>query len=159
MKPSLCLYFLAFTLLAVACGGEKEVTQPEADATPPAQATAVPAEETAPTPVLPATDEPSTEGLRGDQANGALLYAMYCSPCHGMEGKGDGPGAAALEPKPANHTDAAFMGTLTDEHLYKVIYGGGIAIGKSPLMTAWGAILTEEQIHDLIAHVRMLSGT
>jgi hypothetical protein len=76
-----------------------------------------------------------------------------------MEGKGDGPGSAALEPKPANHTDAAFMGTLTDEHFYKVIYGGGPAIGKSPLMTPWGAILTEQQIYDLIAHLHVLSGT
>ncbi len=160
MKPSLCLYVLALAFLAVACGGEKEAAQ---DTAPP-QETAAPAEEAAPAP--PATEEPAAapaepagEGLTGDAANGATLYAMYCSACHGMEGKGDGPGSAALEPKPANHTDTAFMSTLTDEHLYKVIYGGGPAIGKSPLMTPWGSILTEQQIYDLIAHLHVLSGS
>lgn len=161
MKPSLYLYVLIFALLTGACGDKKEAAT---DTTPPPQETAAPAEEAAPAPVEPATEEPateeaSTEGLRGDATNGALLYSMYCSACHGPGGKGDGPASAALDPKPANHTDAVFMSTLTDEHLFKVISGGGPAIGKSPLMTPFGGVLTEAQMHDLIAHLRVLSGT
>ena len=35
---------------------------------------------------------------------GKTLYQAYCSPCHGDKGKGDGPAAASLNPKPADHT-------------------------------------------------------
>ncbi|HAL80881.1 MAG TPA: hypothetical protein DCO83_00530, partial [Mucilaginibacter sp.] len=34
------------------------------------------------------------------------LYVTNCAPCHGEKGKGDGPAAASLTPKPANHTSA-----------------------------------------------------
>ncbi len=161
MKPSLYLYVLVFALLTGACGDKQEAAT---DATPPPQETAAPAEEAAPAPAEPAAEAPATEeapaeGLRGDAANGATLYSIYCAACHGPGGMGDGPAAAALDPKPANHTDAAFMGTLTDEHLFQVISGGGPAIGKSPLMTPFGGVLTDAQIHDLIAHLRVLSGT
>jgi mono/diheme cytochrome c family protein len=36
---------------------------------------------------------------------GKTQYTNMCSSCHGMEGKGDGPGGAALNPKPRNFTD------------------------------------------------------
>jgi mono/diheme cytochrome c family protein len=97
--------------------------------------------------------------LRGDAAKGAQIYSLYCSSCHGLTGAGDGPLAASLVPRPANHTDAAYMGSLSDEHLYKVIQGGGAAVGKSPLMAPWGAVVSEEQTRDLIGHLRTLSGT
>ena len=37
-----------------------------------------------------------------DLAAGAAYYKLNCAPCHGASGKGDGPSAAALNPKPAN---------------------------------------------------------
>jgi mono/diheme cytochrome c family protein len=97
--------------------------------------------------------------LRGDAAKGAQLYGLYCTACHGPTGAGDGPLAATLIPRPANHTDAVYLGSLSDEHLYRVIQGGGAAVGKSPLMAPWGAVVSEEQTRDLIAHLRALSGT
>jgi len=38
----------------------------------------------------------------GDVALGATLYAGHCAACHGVDGAGDGPGAAGLQPKPSN---------------------------------------------------------
>ena len=46
-----------------------------------------------------------------------------------------------------------------DEQLYRVIQKGGAATGKSPLMAAWGGVLTDDQIRDLVAYLRRLSGT
>jgi mono/diheme cytochrome c family protein len=97
--------------------------------------------------------------LRGDAAKGAQIYGLYCSSCHGLTGAGDGPLAAALVPRPANHTDPAYMGSLSDEHLYKVIRDGGAAVGKSPLMAPWGGVVSEDQTRELIGHLRRLSGT
>jgi cytochrome c oxidase cbb3-type subunit III len=84
-------------------------------------------------------------------------YATYCAPCHGSAGQGDGPLARMLVPKPARHSDAAFMNTLSDEYLFRLLKDGGPAFEKSPLMGAWGRILSEQQIHDLVAYTRSLS--
>jgi mono/diheme cytochrome c family protein len=102
-------------------------------------------------------DDP-TGALRGDAACGAKLYALYCASCHGQGGKGDGP-AAPKNPPPADHTDPGRMGALSDEEIYKVINKGGAAVGKSPLMAAWGPIVGDQGVRDLVAFVRSLSGT
>ena len=36
--------------------------------------------------------------------DGRELYLRYCAACHGVSGKGDGPAATALRPRPANLT-------------------------------------------------------
>ena len=73
-------------------------------------------------------------------------------------GKGDGPGAPT-DPPPADHTDREYMASLSDAYLYQVIAQGGASVGKSPLMVPWGGVLSDEQIRDLIAHLRALSRT
>ncbi len=146
-------------LLLGACGGGDE----PAPLTPPPSAPApTPAPAPAPKPPPSRPQEPASapEGnLRGDAANGAELYALYCSSCHGETGKGDGPVAAAFPTRPANHSDAAYMGKLSDADIYKVIQKGGASVGKSPLMAPWGGVLSDPQLRDLVAYVRQLSGT
>ena len=96
--------------------------------------------------------------IKGDAAKGAESYKMYCLPCHGEKGKGDGVAAAALNPKPRDFTDKALMATIPDKQVFTAIKDGGAAVGKSPLMIAWGAILVEDQkIHDVAAYVRSLA--
>ena len=134
-----------------ACGGE-EAPLP-ATSPPPA-----PAPAPTPAPDPEPTDDEAAGSLRGDERAGARVYQQFCATCHGPEGRGDGP-AALTEPRPADHTDAAYMGSLSDEHLYQVISKGGASVGKSPLMAPWGAVLSDEQIRDVLAFVRLLSGT
>ena len=59
-----------------------------------------------------------------------------CAVCHGNSGHGDGPGAAALNPKPRTFADVAWQDSVTDEHIQKTIAFGGAAVGKSPMMPA-----------------------
>lgn len=152
------IFVAALAALALACGDESKAPEPAAAPTP-ATAPATPAAPSAPTPApAPAAAAP-TGSLRGDAAAGAQLYATYCASCHGPEGKGDGPVAATLNPRPANHTDHVYMGSLSDEHLYQVISKGGASVGKSPLMAPWGGVVNDQGIRDLIAHIRKLSGT
>ena len=66
--------------------------------------------------------------------SGADVFKGRCVPCHGESGKGDGPGAAALNPKPRDYTDAAWQKSVTDEDIKKAILYGGAAVGKSPAM-------------------------
>jgi cytochrome c oxidase cbb3-type subunit 3 len=91
-----------------------------------------------------------------DVEQGKKLYGQFCSACHGQSGKGDGAAAAALNPKPRDHTDKEYMSKLSDEDMLKVIKNGGASVGKSPLMPPWGASLKDDQIQDIIAYVRTL---
>lgn len=62
------------------------------------------------------------------------LFAQRCVTCHGTSGTGNGPAAAALNPKPRNYTDKTWQSSVTDDQLAKTIVGGGASVGKSPLM-------------------------
>ncbi len=70
--------------------------------------------------------------MDGDKAK--EVFKSRCAACHGAEGKGDGPGAAALNPKPRNYHDKDWQAKVTDEEITKAITYGGAAIGKSPMM-------------------------
>lgn len=91
---------------------------------------------------------------KGDAAKGKETYTNMCAACHGPEGKGDGVAAAALDPKPRDLSDAAYVSTLSNEHLYKVINEGGASVGLSPTMAAWGGALSEQDIWNVIAYIR-----
>ncbi len=65
---------------------------------------------------------------------GRELYDLRCLPCHGPHGKGDGPAAAALQPKPRNYADKAWQDSVTDERISQAIVDGGKGVGKSQLM-------------------------
>jgi mono/diheme cytochrome c family protein len=91
-----------------------------------------------------------------DVDEGKKLYGQFCVSCHGQSGKGDGPAATALNPKPRDHTDKELMSKLSDEDMLKVIKNGGVSVGKSPLMPPWGASLKDDQIKDVIAYIRTL---
>jgi mono/diheme cytochrome c family protein len=92
-----------------------------------------------------------------DQAEGKKLYLSYCSSCHGDKGKGDGPASRSLPVKPADHTDGAIMNQLTDKFLLEIISKGGSAVGKSPMMPAWGGQFKEKQVQDIVAYLRSIA--
>ena len=71
-----------------------------------------------------------------DMAKAHTTYQERCSACHGANGRGDGPGAAALNPKPRNYADKSWQKSVTDEQIKKTITMGGAAVGKSPIMPA-----------------------
>jgi mono/diheme cytochrome c family protein len=143
---------IAFALSVAGCGESGERPQPTAT---PSEAPTT----TQPAPA-PAPSTPSSSSTPGgaDASRGAAAYSSYCASCHGARGDGDGPVAAALDPRPARHSDGAYMNALSDEHLFRVIKEGGPAVGKSPLMAAWGGSLSDAQIRDVVAYIRSLAG-
>jgi len=88
-------------------------------------------------------------------AKGKGIYKSNCVACHGEGGKGDGPGAGMLKPPPRDHTDRAYMDTLTDKNIADVIQMGGAIKGK-PLMPSHPAIRGAD-MDALVAYVRSLS--
>jgi high-affinity iron transporter len=59
-----------------------------------------------------------------DLPRGAALYAEQCAVCHGATGRGDGPGAAGLEPPPIAFTDRDRARERSLFGLYQVIGQG-----------------------------------
>ena len=82
----------------------------------------------------------------------AGTYAAQCAPCHGASGKGDGPAAAAFNPRPADFTDPGLFEGRSDAELVAVI-----SEGKGG-MPPFGA-LPSDMITALAQYVRGLSHT
>jgi mono/diheme cytochrome c family protein len=81
-------------------------------------------------------------------ALGQKLYLANCFTCHGAEGKGDGPGAAALEKKPANLSQRIKSTGESDGELF-----WKISEGRAPMVT-WKATLSETQRWELVNYLR-----
>jgi mono/diheme cytochrome c family protein len=97
----------------------------------------------------------ATEITPATLEKGRGIYKTYCAPCHGESGRGDGPGAGVMKPPPRDHTDRAYMATLTDEDLAKTIQMGGALKGK-PLMPGNPQIKGAD-LAALVAYTRSLS--
>lgn len=95
----------------------------------------------------------SEEFGKASVARGQQVYKEYCWQCHGTTGKGDGPAASGLNPKPAIHANMAFD-KLPMEYLYTVINHGGVAVGKSPNMPYWGLTIGQQGVADVIAYLK-----
>jgi mono/diheme cytochrome c family protein len=94
---------------------------------------------------------------KGDPKAGKAKYEANCVGCHGASGKGDGAAAAALNPKPQDHTDGKVMNALTDKYLFDIIKDGGAAIKKAPFMPASSKKLSDQEISDVVAYIRSLA--
>ncbi len=95
----------------------------------------------------------------GDVPRGKAVYEKKCALCHGTEGKGDGPGAVHLDPKPRDFTRGFYKirttgsGQLpTDADLVRVITEG--MPGSS--MPSWRH-LPEGDRRALVAYLKTFS--
>jgi mono/diheme cytochrome c family protein len=102
------------------------------------------------------------DSVVGDAAVGKVAFILYCSPCHGETGKGDGPAGIALDPPPRDFTTANFKFDTngdgmagSDADLKDAITKGGIPYNGSPLMAPW-LTFTDTDVANLIAHIRTL---
>src|SRR5262245_41818524 len=91
---------------------------------------------------------------KASAGRGKVIYKEYCMQCHGATGKGDGPAASTLEPKPAIHANIAFDQVPT-EYLYNVINYGGAAVGKSSNMPYWGLTIGQQGVADVISYLKV----
>jgi cytochrome c553 len=58
-----------------------------------------------------------------------------------------------LDPAPADFTDPEFWAERDMDRIVQVIRDGAVSVGGSPLMVAWGASFSDEQIQALADHV------
>lgn len=143
IRPTSMLILMATAIaFASGCDDKRETQATQAAPKPAAQAAAA-----------NAGGEPSAAVIKEAEET----FAGRCTPCHGPQGKGDGPASAGLTPKPANFTDSAWQKSVTDEHIEKVIAYGGAAAGKSAAMPPNPDLADKPVIQGLRQHIRNLN--
>lgn len=85
--------------------------------------------------------------------HGRKVYLTNCSMCHGQDGAGNGPAAAALQVKPRNFTDKAWMAGQAD---------GGFVVAAlygipGSAMPSFKATLSEQDIWSAVAYIRQFA--
>ncbi len=96
---------------------------------------------------------------------GRLLFMSYCFLCHGVDGKGRGPLAMAMEVEPADLTST--VRSRSDVVLKGIISGEGrqLVSGRdrhnliSDAMPEWKDVLSDREIESLIAYLRFVSAS
>jgi mono/diheme cytochrome c family protein len=91
-----------------------------------------------------------------DAKRGEVVYKAGCIACHGADGTGADP-ASTVFVRPHTFPDLTRCDQTTSEpdSSYKaVILHGGHGLGFSQIMPAFGDLLTDQQINDVIAYIR-----
>jgi cbb3-type cytochrome c oxidase subunit III len=103
-------------------------------------------------------------GIRSErvtaQQRGKAVYDARCVECHGTSGKGDGPSASYLTPRPRDFTSGKYKirttetGSIpTDDDLIQSVRQG--LYGTA--MPAWDRILSDTEIHDVVDYIKSLA--
>lgn len=148
-----------FAMALGACGGADKAAPPtaaptEAAPTEAAEAQTAPLEKAPAGPVaVPEPNVAEAAKVAAKAFDAKSAFNTTCASCHGETGKGDGPAAVALTPKPAAFGAAEFWATRDRAAIKKAIKEGGPAVGKSPLMAPFGAMFDEIQLEALVDHV------
>jgi mono/diheme cytochrome c family protein len=95
---------------------------------------------------------------RGDPRNGRELYMEKCVLCHGSQGEGwDWTRKVARPPVPIPDL-AKVSPERSDQFLFDVVRDGGEGVGKTRFMPPFGFQLSDQEVWDLVAYIRSLSG-
>ncbi len=87
-------------------------------------------------------------------AKGKAAFTENCVQCHGVAGKGDGPMAGMLKEPPADLSNPANLGPLTDGEIF-----WSITKGRPPVMPAFESKLSNQERWALVNFLRDLSKT
>ncbi len=86
-------------------------------------------------------------------------YIQHCSACHGLDGRGEGPAAAQLYPRPRDFVDTPFRFAATSGQTEEIIAGLERAITQGvprSAMPGFGGVLEESMIAGLARYVLSL---
>jgi cytochrome c553 len=81
---------------------------------------------------------------------GKRVYLERCAPCHGDDGRGDGPAAAALEPRPRNLRDPSFWDGRTPARLRDVVQHGK----TGTMMQPFEGVLSDGEIDAVVEYLQ-----
>jgi len=83
--------------------------------------------------------------------SGKQMYISYCAPCHGVNGRGNGPAAPAMKVPPTDLTVLSKnnQGKFPAYHVEEVLrFGSELSAHGSAAMPVWGPVLTRVDTND-----------
>jgi mono/diheme cytochrome c family protein len=95
--------------------------------------------------------------LKASDLSGAEMYRTYCASCHGIDGKGSGPAAAALKQALPDLTQIAKKnnGRFPDFRIARIIDGDDVvAVHGARDMPIWGDYFREKNRDEAILQLR-----
>lgn len=110
----------------------------------------------------PAQEQKKTSQPLIQSVKGVDLYHAYCASCHGVDGKGNGPVAPALNTKPSDLTTIKQRhgGIFPTERIRKIIAGDEeILAHGSREMPVWGPIFHRVEWDQDLGSVRLQNVT
>ncbi len=94
-------------------------------------------------------DQPISATLIGNVQPGQAIYLQSCTACHGIDGKGDGPRAYFIYPRPRDFQHTASKARFNRPVLFEAIKQG--VLGRE--MPAWSKVLNDQQIADVTEYI------
>jgi mono/diheme cytochrome c family protein len=79
-----------------------------------------------------------------EATSGKNMFKSYCAPCHGVDGKGNGPVGSSLKTPPLDLTMLSRKndGQFPDKHVIEVLrFGVDVPSHGSTTMPVWGPVL------------------
>jgi hypothetical protein len=89
---------------------------------------------------------------------GQVLYARWCSSCHGLDGRGTSRASARLEVPAADLADCRVSSAEPDDLWIAIVRDGGEAYGLSIDMPAFGEGASEDQLREIVRYTKSLCG-
>ena len=86
--------------------------------------------------VWAATGTPNARITDDARTKAGDIFSERCAACHGADGRGNGPAAANLKPRPIDFHNHNWQRSVTDDAMTKAIVFGGHSVGKSSQMAA-----------------------
>lgn len=83
---------------------------------------------------------------RTNPVDGKLMYQSYCAPCHGTDGRGNGPVAGAMKTQPSDLTQLARIhnGKFPESHVASVLqFGTAVQAHGTAAMPIWGQLFVK----------------
>lgn len=93
--------------------------------------------------------------------SGKEMFNQYCAPCHGIDGKGNGPAASAMKAQPTDLTQLTRKhdGKFPANSVASVLrFGDGAGTGAhgSAQMPVWGPLFQSlDKFHDTVVQQRV----
>lgn len=92
-----------------------------------------------------------------DQDQGKRIFYQQCVWCHSDTTPAGPSNRSNVSPDPPLMNDGNILNKESDASLKRIIAQGGSAVGKSAMMPPYGSMLSEEEINDLIAYIRVIA--
>jgi mono/diheme cytochrome c family protein len=92
-----------------------------------------------------------------NQDQGKRVFYQQCVWCHADSTPAGPSNRSNVSPDPPLMNDGNILNKESDASLRKIIAMGGSAVGKSAMMPPYGKSLSEEEIDDVIAYMRVIA--